>query len=136
MKALILDVMGVLVDRDSLLNYEEFIKICDELKQQGDFIVLYSSATSKVVDYEPLRQFAQRYVDDGYFADNDKPLKPTPESFEAVLSSHNLSPEECVYIDDGKQNIEIADKLGFNTIFYTNPADVIDKLKKIIEKTD
>ena len=136
MKALILDVMGVLIDQDSLLNYEEFVKICDDLKAKGEFIVLYSSATSRVIDYDPLHEFAQRYVDDGYFADNGKPMKPTKESFQEILSLHSLKPEECLYIDDGKANIEIAEKLGFHTIFYTNPIDVIDKLKKKIDEIE
>ena len=133
MKALILDVMGVLVDKDSLLNYKEFVDICDDLKAKGEFIVLFSNSTSKVVDYEPLHTFAKRYADDGYFADTGGPIKPTMESFKAILDLHNLKPEECLYVDDGMHNIEMADKLGFHTIFFTNPHDVIAKLKEITQ---
>jgi FMN phosphatase YigB (HAD superfamily) len=131
MKALILDVMGVLVSDNSLLDHEEFIKICDDIKSKGEFIVLYSNSTSKVADHDPLHKFAKRYVNDGYFNDNGQPIKPSQESFQAILELHDLAPEECVYIDDAAHNIEIAKKIGFKTILFSNPLTVIEKLKEI-----
>ena len=132
MKALILDVMGVLVSPNSLLGHKEFLQICDDVKSKGGFIILYSNCTSRIVEHDPLYEFNQKYVDNGYFNDNGQPIKPSQESFHAILSLHYLKPDECMYIDDTPHNIEIASILGFKTILFSEPVSVIEQLKKLI----
>ncbi|WP_417886553.1 HAD family hydrolase [Zunongwangia sp.] len=53
--------------------------------------------------------------------------KPDANIYEFVLKQHQLSAEECLFIDDTKENIETADKLGIKT-WNINPEkeDVIN----------
>ena len=41
--------------------------------------------------------------------------KPDAEIFEYVLSTHNLNPEETLFIDDSPQHLKTADQLGLIT---------------------
>ena len=44
----------------------------------------------------------------------------------------NLIPEETVFIDDKKENIEAAKKLGFLTIHLTDPEIIIHEINRFI----
>jgi HAD superfamily hydrolase (TIGR01509 family) len=57
-------------------------------------------------------------------------LKPDPEIFTHVLTSHNLVAESTCFIDDQIENILTAQKLGMQTIHCTQP----HHLKKILRK--
>ena len=48
--------------------------------------------------------------------------KPTPESYQFVLNTHRLQPQETLFIDDSLPNIEAAKKLRIKTIHLTNGA--------------
>lgn len=53
--------------------------------------------------------------------------KPNKEIFEFVLNENNLKPNECIFIDDKKENTDAASKLGIHT-WNNNPEteDVTD----------
>ncbi|WP_037319971.1 HAD family phosphatase [Salegentibacter sp. Hel_I_6] len=53
--------------------------------------------------------------------------KPDAEIYELVLKQHGLKPQECLFIDDTKENTEAAENLGFHT-WNIEPTreDVID----------
>lgn len=40
--------------------------------------------------------------------------KPHPEIFEFVLEAHGLTPNECLFIDDSKENTDTAKRLGLH----------------------
>lgn len=46
-------------------------------------------------------------------------IKPRKAAFLNVIESHNLDPEECLFIDDREENLVAAESLGFNT-FHLN----------------
>ena len=41
--------------------------------------------------------------------------KPNADIYEFVLKENNLKPEECLFIDDTKENTDTANKLGIHT---------------------
>ncbi len=53
-------------------------------------------------------------------------IKPDTEIYELVLEKMKTSPQECIFIDDKKENLEPAEKLGMKTILFTG----IENLKK------
>jgi len=55
--------------------------------------------------------------------------KPDAEIFEYVLSTHNLNPEETLFIDDSPQHLKTADQLGLITAQATREMP----LEKIIK---
>lgn len=48
--------------------------------------------------------------------------KPNAEAFELVLKKQNLIPERTLFIDDSKQHIEGAEKLGIQTVHLVDKA--------------
>ncbi len=54
--------------------------------------------------------------------------KPEKEIFEITLEKMDLRPEEVVFIDDVKENIEVAHALKINTILYENTTQLGEQL--------
>lgn len=59
--------------------------------------------------------------------------KPQPEIFRFLLESEQLTPTECLFLDDSARNIDTAKALGFNTILVPPHADA-DFFRKNIDK--
>ena len=62
----------------------------------------------------------------------EKLVKPNAEIYKLAISRFNLIPEETVFIDDKKENIEAAKKLGFLTIHLTDPEIIIHEINRFI----
>lgn len=43
--------------------------------------------------------------------------KPDAEAFENVLSSLQVTPEECVFFEDNEKHLAVAQKMGFHTVY-------------------
>ena len=59
------------------------------------------------------------YFDTCYFSYEMGLKKPDPAIFEALLADAGVTANECLFLDDGPKNIEIANSLGFQTHFVT-----------------
>lgn len=55
--------------------------------------------------------------------------KPDPAIYDILLQRHALLPGECLFIDDRRDNIEAAAKLGIATIQFLTAAQVRNELK-------
>jgi len=56
--------------------------------------------------------------------------KPNKEAFLHVLEKINAKPEECVFVDDLKANVDAANELGIKGVLYIN----LDQLKEDFTK--
>ncbi len=57
--------------------------------------------------------------------------KPDPGIYQYVIREINLKPEELIFIDDKKRNIDSAVKVGINGIVFNNMSQLIEDLKKL-----
>ena len=62
----------------------------------------------------------------------EKLIKPDEKIYKLAINRFNLVPEETVFIDDKKENIEAANNLGFLTIHLTNPEIINQQINKFI----
>ena len=62
----------------------------------------------------------------------EKLVKPDAQIYKLAVNRFNLIPQETVFIDDKKENIEAANKLGFLTIHLTNPEIIIQEINRFI----
>lgn len=74
------------------------------------------------------------YFDSLYLSYRLGVMKPDPKFFQIVLENEHILPEESLFIDDGLRNIEVADRLGFNTICPQNGADWTLQLMERLSK--
>jgi glucose-1-phosphatase len=65
-------------------------------------------------------------VEKAYFSYQVNLIKPEPEFYHLLLDNHNLNPEETLFIDDLKHNIDGASALGLNTLWLTPEMDICD----------
>lgn len=59
-------------------------------------------------------------------------LKPDKKIFQILLKRLRLKPEECLFIDDGIDNIQTANKLGFKTVHFADPKSGVKKIRQIL----
>jgi putative hydrolase of the HAD superfamily len=56
--------------------------------------------------------------------------KPYKKAFKVVIKDAKIKPEETIFIDDTKKNIDSAKKLKFNTILFKNNNQLIKDLNR------
>lgn len=109
------------------INYQMYALI-DELKLKKIKIALLSNIDerSKLIGefgfYKPFSPCLLS-LEIGY-------EKPNPKAYEILLSELKLPSEEVLFIDDQKENIEAAKKLGFDTILFQSYHQLREELFK------
>ncbi|MCF2488693.1 HAD family phosphatase [Dyadobacter sp. CY347] len=56
-------------------------------------------------------------------------MKPDPRIYQKVLEQAGLEAEETLFLDDNRDNIEAASKLGIDTIHVQKPVTILEYLK-------
>ena len=70
--------------------------------------------------------------DGGVFSFREGVVKPDPKIYQILLERYDLKPEECVFIDDTKENVLSAEKLGLKGIVFTGYEEAVAKLAEIL----
>ncbi len=70
-----------------------------------------------------------KLFDKAWFSFQIKMVKPDSEIYKHVLSEASIQPNETLFIDDSKINIEGAKKLGIKT-YYLNKEDILDVINE------
>lgn len=73
-------------------------------------------------------------IDGGVFSYQVKMIKPDKKIYEYLLSTYHLCAKECLFLDDRKENIETAKKLGFHIAHIENVDEVIKKVEDVIRE--
>ena len=58
----------------------------------------------------------------------EKLIKPDPAFYELLMQRYDLKPEQLVFIDDSRPNIETADKLGITALHFTSAQNLRNQL--------
>lgn len=116
-----------------LLDFPEYrLKFIQKLAEEKDYLlILLSNTNENHIDFikqnVPFFEDFRKCFDAFYLSHKIGMRKPNPEIFEHVLDTHDLDPKECLFIDDTKENTDVAERLGFHT-WNLEPTreDVID----------
>ena len=110
---------------------KEIVNMIKKLK--GKYSILMLSNNNK-----PIKGIFKNHYNDifslfekAYFSCDFAMRKPEKEFFMLVLKDSQLTPDECVFIDDKDKNIEAARELGFNAILFRDNDHLIEDLKKL-----
>jgi glucose-1-phosphatase len=60
-----------------------------------------------------------------------KAMKPAGRIYQDALAKVNVDPGQCVFIDDLKENIEAAQKLGMHGVHYTSHPELLASLRAL-----
>ena len=114
---------------DVLEPIEKNIEIMKSLKGKYKLYIL-SNFHYPAFDYIFKNWEFFKYFDGKIVSGHCKFLKPEKEIYELLCSSYSLNPDECVFIDDTKVNIEAAEKFGIKGIHLTDINILEEKLKE------
>jgi len=131
--AIIFDVLGVLDGRNSFFHDHDFMPLCIKLKEQGIIFFVLSNSHREIAEHHPyLKKFVTDIATKAYFSDTSIYMKPEKESFTQILSEFDIDPKQCLFIDDGINNIASAKELGIQTHLYGGFADGMKILKELL----
>ena len=104
---------------EGMLTIRDFaIPMIKELKERG-FKTFYLSNYSKKAYNECGESLAfMKYMDGGLVSFKIGKTKPDPEMYREFLNEYGLKAEECVFVDDTPENVDVAVKLGFRGIVF------------------
>ena len=125
----------VWANRDKLVKpFDYALSIVEELKARGLKVYILSNYPENLFTmHEESGRFP--YIDklDGRVVSAFvKLVKPDREIYEYLLDTYGLKAEECVFIDDRKENVEAAEALGFKGIWFLNYGQMREELEKLL----
>lgn len=121
------DLKGLITKRNYAVGW---IK---QLKAKG-IKVLYLSNYSEFAERDnPEAIDFLKYMDGGILSYKDKVIKPDPAIYRLLIKRYDLIPQNCVFIDDTKINLDAAEKFGIKTILFTDIDYVKSSLNDIID---
>jgi len=111
--------------------YMEVFPLLVHLKEKGHRIFVLSNTSP--VFYELLEEQLSplNEILDGFVLSCDiKAIKPDPKMFEEILHKYDLNPENCIFLDDVKDNTKMAESLGIKAYQIKKRSDVVDILQR------
>ena len=119
---------------------EEWVKCCPampgmeeivcDVKKTGKKLYLLSNF-NKRLRYEQHYISALKYFDALVISGEIKTAKPDKEIYEYLLSTYDLIPDECIFIDDNPANIAMAESLGIHGYLFDFD---VPKLREYLKK--
>ncbi len=64
------------------------------------------------------------YFDGGVFSCDVNLIKPFPEIYNYLINKYNLIPNECIFFDDVKANIDGANNIGINGVLFSDAKQI------------
>ena len=104
------------------------LELIQDLKAKGLNIYGLTNWPAETFDEARHRFKTIASIDNIVVSSHVKLAKPEPTIYQLLLSKYNLNPEECVFIDDRKDNVDAAKALGINGIVYPGSADKLSTL--------
>ncbi|MFC2143573.1 HAD family hydrolase [Candidatus Aenigmatarchaeota archaeon] len=110
----------------------EIIEIIRKLKTNGYTLAILSNTMSHHVRINRERGAYNLFDIIVLSCDKDVNLrKPDIKIYELCLKRIGIPAEECVFIDDLKENLPPAEQLGISTILFKSPGQLEEDLKKL-----
>lgn len=129
--------------RDILLDYdlnwidviigedEGTISLIKSLKENGYKLFIISNFAKEKFEILTAKYDFNKYFDGIIISAEVKALKPSAEIYEILFSKFNLKPQECVFFDDLKENVEGAKKAGMEAEVFTDASSARRFLKNL-----
>ena len=114
-------------------RHEEVFDYLRELKSRGQYkIGLLSNVGASTIQELFSADVLENLFDAVVLSYEESIAKPNPEIYALMARRLDLSPEECVMIDDLEVNCDGAEIAGMQSIWHINPNDTRVKLEDIL----
>lgn len=110
------------------------VPLIDSLKEKG-YCVYFLSNMSEHVKASNTAAFGfVSHMDGGIWSCDVHTIKPDTDIYRILFEKYGLVPEECLFIDDHKENIDVAKKLGMKGIVFKDYDQLTADLDKALTK--
>ena len=104
---------------------EGMIKLIEELNKKYKLVLLSDHAVEWIDYVDKIHPFLNLF-DKKYYSFQSGEIKREKFAFELLLKENNLQASECLFIDDSKTNIKVAEEVGFYVLLFKG----IEQLKE------
>lgn len=116
---------------DTIHMYDTTIPWIMDLKSKGYRVLVLSNLSNKTLSECAADMKFLNYIDGGILSFRDGVVKPEPEIYRLLIERYFLTPEECVFLDDRRENIEAAEKFGMHGIVFTTREEALKQLETL-----
>lgn len=109
-------------------------QLIDSIKDRGYKVYFLSNMSEHVLASNPEAFEFTGHMDGGIFSCRVKAVKPDAEIFCKLFERYDLRPEECIFIDDQRDNIAAAAKLGMKPIRFISREQLESDLNQALAK--
>lgn len=119
---------------------ERNIKTLDKLRDKGYRLILLSNTNPFMMDWGMSKDFSGDgrsigdFFDSMYMSYKLRMMKPDERIFRKIITGENIAPEETLFVDDGPKNVEMAQRMGFNTFCPENGKDWTGEIEDILKR--
>ena len=117
----------------SIKCYDYTASWIDSLKRAGYKVYLLSNFPRRLYSQSIEELSFVEGTDGAIFSYEVQLVKPEPEIYEALLKKYQLDPAECVFLDDNRNNIIAANKLGMATILFHTKSQAEEELAALFD---
>jgi len=111
----------------------EIIEMARTAKLRGiKLFILSNNFEERAVYYRANFPFIYELFEAVYYSWQTGFVKPDPQAFTNLLFVNGLTPEECLFIDDKKECVDVARDLGMKAEVYLCPSE----LRKLLTSLD
>ncbi len=136
----VLESWGVYLSEEEFWDYwfrvetvsQGMVEFAKELKEQKILVVVLSNNFKERANYYNNYVWIHEVVDKVYFSWQTGFVKPDLRAWENVLTDCDLRPEECLYFDDQKKNIDSAERVGIKSFLFTNEEELKSTVKSYL----
>ena len=114
--------------------YDDSIEWVKSVKESGCKVYILSNYPEYLFEKSQKELAFLEYVDGAVFSFQEKTVKPEEEIYQCLLKRYQINPNEAVFLDDVKINLEAAEKQGITTIHVSNREEAKIKLEKMLKK--
>ncbi|MCU0079535.1 HAD family hydrolase [Extibacter muris] len=105
---------------------EEWIR---HLRGQGVRLYYLSNYSEEMYRQSKEQLSFLRMLDGGIFSWKERLMKPDPAIYSLLIRRHGITPENAVFFDDCRKNVEAARNSGLNAVLFTTdiPLRMLEK---------
>lgn len=110
------------------------VPMIESLKEQGYRVLYLSNFSEHVMGSNPDALDFLQHMDGGVFSCDINVIKPDPGIYKSLIEKYDLVPEECIFIDDHRDNVAAARKSGMKAIRFDSREQLEADLDKALTK--
>ncbi len=105
-----------------------------ELKERGYRVLFLSNYSDYLIEKNREALSFLELMDGGIFSCHVKLLKPDLKIYETLFEKYDLTPSDCLFLDDMPVNILGAKECGMNGIVFTTYEETRPKVEAFLER--